>query len=488
MNPPSQTQHNKILITTAIDYTNDVVHVGHAYQKILADCLARFARFYVGKENTFFLTGTDEHGTTNEKAAKDRGLSPQEHVDDISQKDREQLAALNISFNRFIRTTDKDHVSFAADFLTKAYENGDIYKGEYVGYYCEGCESHKTLSELTEDKQCPLHKTRKIQEVSEENYFFKWSKYAPFLKSLIQDNSRFVLPEGKRKEMLAFLDTGLQDIPVSRPISKVSWGIPVPWDDQQTIYVWFDALVNYFTAANPIGFWDDDTEIIHILGKDNSRWHALLWPAMLKSAGYRVPDTIYVHGFINLNGQKISKSLGNIIRPLELVTQYGVDSIRYYFLKHGPIIEDVNISYEHLKEVYNADLANGLGNTVARIATLANKSTLKFTFNEQKVENEVQNFYKEHNPFYEGFRVDLILQQIWKRLAALNSELNTSEPWTKLNQSDKTSLQNILQYEVDEVRIISKLIAPYLPVTSEKILKQFANESIEVQDNLFPRM
>jgi len=367
----------KFFITTAIDYTNDVIHIGHAYQKILADTLARYYRLKIGKENTYFLTGTDEYGTTNQKAAEKAELSPKEYVDGISSKNKEQIDYLNISYDRFIRTTDADHKEQVINFYKKSLENGDIYKDSYEGLYCEGCESYKTLTELNEEGECLLHPTRKIQKIQEENYFFKWSKYSDFLLDLLKDET-FVLPEGKCKEMIAFVEQGLKDLPVTRPKYKVSWGIEAPNDTEHVLYVWFDALVNYFTAGKPLGFWEDDTKIVHILGKDNARWHALLWPAMLKSAGYRVPSTIYVHGFINLNGEKISKSRGNVIRPSDLVRDFGVDAVRYYFLKQGPIVEDVDISIDQLKEVYNSDLANGLGNTVSRIAKLAERSNLEF--------------------------------------------------------------------------------------------------------------
>src|SRR3989344_6618525 len=362
---------NKYYVTTAIDYTNNVIHIGHAYQKILADVLARYHR-QIG-DKTFFLTGTDEHGTTNEQAAKAAGKDPQTFVDEISAKDREQIDSLNINYDRFIRTTDPDHKKLVKEFYLKVKKNGDIYKGVYKGLYCVGCESYKTDSEIIDGK-CPLHPTRELQQIEEENYFFAWSKYEDFLRKLIKKNPGFVQPEARRNEMLAFLDQGLRDIAISRQKDKVSWGIPIPDDPEHVNYVWFDALINYVSGAPD--FWPAD---VHILGKDNVRWHALLWPAMLKSAGYKLPKTIYGHGFINLNGEKISKSRGNVIRPNELVKEFGVDGVRYYFIRFGPWVEDVDISVEHLREVYNADLANGLGNTVARIAKLAEKSGLEFT-------------------------------------------------------------------------------------------------------------
>ncbi|KKS16416.1 MAG: Methionyl-tRNA synthetase [candidate division WWE3 bacterium GW2011_GWC1_41_7] len=470
----------KTLITTAIDYTNDVIHIGHAYQKILADCLARYERLRKGEDNVYFLTGTDEYGTTNEKAAIRNEVTPAEHVEEISQLDKEQLSALNISYDRFIRTTDEDHIRTAQEFFQKAVDNGDIYKGIYVGLYCEGCEAYKTLSELNESGQCLLHQTRQIQKLEEENYFFRWSKYTDFLWDLL-NKPGFVLPEGKRKEMLAFVEQGISDIPVTRPKYKVSWGIDAPNDPDHVIYVWFDALINYYTAGVQNGFWDEDTRIVHILGKDNARWHALLWPAMLKSVGLRIPDTVYVHGFINLNGEKISKSRGNVILPSDLVEKFGADAVRYYFLKHGPISEDVNVSENRLKEVYNADLANGLGNTVARIAKLAERSGLSFPV----TENDVVGWGEEWAKPFTEFRVDLVLHNIWSELADLNKHINENEPW-KITGKDK--LQEVLDYEVNGLRKISNKIIPFIPNSAKAISEQVNVSMIKSGSVLFPRI
>lgn len=473
-------KYKKVLITAAIDYTNDIIHIGQAYQKVLADCLARYYRRLVGDKNVYFLIGTDEYGSTNQKAAEERGLPPKDHVDEISAKDREQLDVLNVSYSRFIRTTDADHWEVAREVFSRVLKNGDIYKGKYAGLYCEGCEAYKTLSELNEQGQCLLHPTIQIKKVEEENYFFRWSRYAGFLKKLL-GNPGFVLPEGKRKEMAAFIENGISDIPVTRPKYKVSWGIDVPNDPDQVIYVWFDALINYYTAGSGSGFWDEETKIIHFLGKDNARWHTLLWPAMLKSAGLKLPDTIYVHGFINLKGEKISKSRGNVIRPAELVGKFGVDAVRYYFLKHGPIVEEVDISLENIKDVYNSDLANGLGNTVARLAKLAEKSGLVFgSFaNSKGIWSE-----KWAEPFKE-FRVDLVLQNIWRKLSDLDKHINDNEPW---KITEKAKLQGVLDYEVNELRSIAEIIEPFIPVTANVIAEQFGNEKITSGKALFPRL
>jgi len=470
----------KTYITTAIDYTNDVIHIGQAYEKILADCYARYERLKIGPDKVGFTTGTDEHGTTNEKAAKERKLDPLDHVTEVSKADQKEIDALNVSYDRWFRTTDKDHKKIAAEFFKKSFDAGDIYKGTYEGLYCEGCEAYKTLTELNEEDQCPLHTTREIQKYEEENYFFKWSKYTDFLKELVGSDT-FVLPEGKRKEMLSFLEQGIQDIPVTRPKFKLPWGITCPIDEDQVIYVWFDALINYVTFGTQNGYWDDDTKIVHFVGKDIARWHTLLWPAMLKSAGYRIPNTVYVHGFINLEGEKISKSKGNVIQPSELVTKYGTDAVRYYFLKYGPITEDVNISISHLEDVYNGELANGLGNTVSRIATLAEKSGLDFgvASDEDVFDNNV------FGSLVNEFRPDKTIHAIWKLLGDLDKHINENEPW---NVKDEDKLKEILEHEVEQIRLVAKLIEPFIPETSTKIWEQFKGGKVKVEKGLFPRL
>lgn len=460
----------KYYVTTAIDYTNDVIHIGHAYQKIMADVLARYHRL-VG-EKTFFLTGTDEHGGTSEQAAKAAGKPVRKFVDEIAKKDQEQLDALKLSYDRFIRTTDEDHTRLVKDFYLKVKANGDIYKAEYKGFYCTGCEAYKRLTEISDGK-CPLHPTRKLEEIKEENYFFKWSKYADFLKKHILENPDFIKPESQKKNMLGFLEQGLEDIAISRPKSKVSWGIEVPDDPEQTIYVWFDALINYISGAPK--FWPAD---IHILGKDNVRWHALLWPAMLKSAGYELPKTIYGHGFITLNGEKISKSRGNIIRPTDLVKQFGVDGVRYYFIRYGPWLEDTDISLERFKDVYNGELANGLGNLVARVAKLCEKAKVGNLSQTGLFDKEVAKTFASCNP-------DKAIGQIFSKIRQIDQNISKEEPWTI---SDNKKLAEVIKVHAQEILDISYLLKPFLPDTAAKIEKQFAAQKIVADEPLFPRI
>ncbi len=460
----------KFYITTAIDYANDVVHIGHSYQKMLADVLARYHRLIGDK--TFFLTGTDEHGQKVEESARDKGVDPKIFVDEIASKNKEQWKNLNISYDKFIRTTDKDHKKFAQEFYLKSKENGDIYLGKYEGLYCQGCESFIEKSELVNGK-CPFHPTREPQTVSEKNYFFRLSKYQKFLEEHIKKNPNFVIPENRRNEVLKFIKSGLKDFSVSR--RDVRWGIPVPDDSKHTIYVWFDALLNYLTYGVEQNCWPAD---VHILGKDNIRFHAIYWPAMLKSAGYKLPKTILVHEFMSLNGQKISKSLGNIIKPSGLVKKYGTDAIRYYFIRYGPARDDVDISIEKIEKVYQADLANGLGNLVARVAGLSKNFQFSI-FNFQK-----SNFSKAVKKHIENYELNLALETIWKEIKKADVLINEKEVWNLKGKEKETVLAEL----VNKIRQIAYDLKPFLPKTSEKIEKQYAGATIKTTKPLFPRL
>lgn len=459
----------KYYITTAIDYTNDVIHIGHAYQKLLADVLARYHR-QIG-DKTYFLTGTDEHGQKVEKSAREKGIEPKRFVDQIAKEDKKQWDKLNISYDRFLRTTDIDHIKFSQDFYLKAKARGDIYKAKYEGFYCEGCESFKEASELIEEK-CEFHPNKDIQKIVEENYFFALSKYQKFLENYIKKHPEFIWPDSKRKEILSFIKSGLKDFSISR--QSVTWGIPVPDDPTHTIYVWFDALINYLTYGAKEGCWPAD---VHVLGKDNQRFHAIYWPAMLKSAGFKLPKTILVHDFISLNGQKVSKSLGNAILPTELIEKFGVDGVRYYFLRYGPLTNDVDITLKKIKSIYNADLANGLGNLVSRVAKLCEKSGFVFKSKQTKLYPEVIKSLEE-------FRFDNALKFIWDKITLVDQEINKAEPW-KLEGKE---LQNALQYYLNQIAEIALNLKSFLPETTTKIAKIFGGIKIKMADPLFPRI
>jgi len=469
----------KYYVTTAIDYANDVIHIGHAYQKIISDVLARYHRLIGDK--TYFLTGTDEHGQKVEKSAKEKGINPKEFVDKIAAEDKKQWDGLNISYDRFIRTTDEDHIKFAQKFYLKAKANGDIYKKKYEGLYCEGCESFKEEPELIDGK-CEFHPNKELQRVSEENYFFALSKYQKFLEDLLEKHPEFVWPDSKRNEILSFIKSGLKDFSISR--QNVSWGIPVPDDPSHTIYVWFDALINYLTYGEEEKCWPAD---VHVLGKDNQRFHAIFWPAMLKSAGYELPKTILVHDFISLNGKKVSKSLGNVILPSELTKKYGVDGTRYYFLRYGPLTNDVDITLEKITEVYNADLANGLGNLVSRVAKMA-ESTSGYYYEADKETNT--SLFNDVETEINKYQFDNALSLIWGAIKGTDEYLSRERPWVKdlSDENQKLSKFTNLNTAIENILEISFCLRPFLPATAEKIEKQFKGPKIVSAAPLFPRL
>ncbi len=462
----------KYIITTAIDYTNDVIHLGHAYQKVLADTYTRFLRQTKGSENVRFVTGTDEFGQKVEKEAKSKGIETKKFVDEISKLDQKEQDSLHISYERFIRTTDEDHQKTAQEFFKKSFDNGFIYEGDFEGKYCEGCEEYKTEKNLVEGK-CPLHPNKEIIVTTEKNYFFKWSYFKEFLKKHFDENSEFVLPKSKFNEMYAMIDE-IEDIPVTRRKENLNWGIECPIDSGHVIYVWFDALINYYTFAK--NEWNnEDTKIVHFLGKDNAKFHALLWPAMLKSVDLKIPNTIYVNSFLSLNGHKISKSLGNIIRPTELVEKYGVDAIRYYLLKFGPIVDDSDFSESHLIDIYNGELANGIGNTISRVFALAKKNEITF----EKPTSISISFGSE----FENFRPDRVIENIFEKISEINKDINSKEVW---KIQDKKEMTKIIREYLSELYFITVNLKAFIPDTCEKILNSFEN-NFNVT-NFFPRI
>ncbi|MDD3998474.1 MAG: methionine--tRNA ligase, partial [Candidatus Shapirobacteria bacterium] len=357
----------KFYVTTPIYYINDIPHIGHTCTTIAADIIARLHR--QNGEEVFFLTGTDEHGQKVAECAQEEGISPKEYCDKIAPRFSEAWKSLNISHDFFIRTTDPRHEKIVKKLMQKIYDRGDVYKAKYEGWYCIGCEKFLTETDLV-DGHCPLHPTEKTVKKSEENWFFKLSKYIPQIINLIEDDKcNYVFPGSKKTEVLAKLKAGVNDISLSR--ESVSWGIPLPWDKTQTIYVWFDALINYYSATqfleNKKDFWPAN---LHILGKEIMWFHNVIWQAMLLSAEIEIPKKTYTHSFYMIDGQKMSKSLGNVISPGQLVDLFGVDGTRYLIARSFPSDNDSDVGIERFKEKYNADLANNLGNLVSRICKL----------------------------------------------------------------------------------------------------------------------
>lgn len=473
----------KFYITTPIYYANGLPHIGHFLTTTIADALARYYRLQLGKENVYFTTGLDEHGTTVEQAATKDGYKLdnfQAYVDKRVEQWKTPYEKTNISYDYFARTTHPEHKKFAQDFIRKMKANGDVYQSTYQGKYCNGCEKFLTLSDLNEDGCCPLHRPDQVVEVQEDNYFFKLSKYEKQIKELIQKDSIKIVPETKKNEILARLEQGIDDVSISRPKEKVSWGVEFPDDNDQTVYVWVEALLNYASSLeinNKQEFWP---YTVHLVGKDINWFHNVIWPAMLLSAGRELYKESFVHGFLNISGQKISKSLGNLITPDELVEKYGADGARYLILSNLPYKNDTDITWELLTEKYNADLANGLGNTVARITKLAQNSGL--AFNETTIEKDI---WDSISGYFEEYQVHKAIEIIWQKLSQLDKHINENEPW---GIKDQERLHEILQYEIDELRKIAVLVEPILPQTSQKLQEELAAKSLRSGASLFPRL
>jgi len=444
---------NKFYITTAIDYVNAEPHIGHAYQKIIADALAKWNKLQ-GKD-VFFLTGTDEHGQKIALTAKENKKTEKQFVDDMAKKFIEAWKVLGIDYDRFIRTTDKDHKEFVQDFVKKIEK--DIYKGTYEGYYCVGCEEYKTERDLI-NGCCPYHPNKKIEIIKEETYFFKLGNYQKQLLELYKKNSEFILPEERRNEIINRVKEGLKDLSITR--TNFDWGIEFPLDKKHVIYVWFDALLNYLSGAGKKQeYWPAD---LHLLGKDNGWFHAVIWPAMLLSAGEKLPKTVFIHGFLTFNNKKISKSLGNVISPKFLAEKYTSDVVRYYVARNFVFGGDGDFSEEKLVERNNNELANKLGNLVSRVSTLAEKYGI------EKCENKLLKKLKlkEIKGLIDNYEIDKALNLIFEFIDACNEYVQERKPW-------ETKDAGVLYELADSIKAISILLFPFIPETSEKIAKVF---------------
>ncbi len=465
----------KFYITTPIYYANDKPHVGHAYTTISADILARYWRRKLGVENVFFLTGTDEHGQKIADSAKVAQKSPKEYVDSLVPRFQDAWKALNIEPDIFMRTTSRGHIEYVQDFLNILHANGDIYKDTYEGFYCVGCESYKTETEIIDGK-CPLHSNLVLEERSEENYFFALTKYVPQVVSAIESGELKVLPKKRKNEVLSRLKSeDLRDLSISRP--GLEWGIPVPWDESHTVYVWAEALLNYASALSikeVPSFWSPD---VQLLGKEILWFHSAIWPAMLLAAGKDLPKTIFAHGWFTFDGQKMSKTLGNVIDPVELVDEWGTDATRYFIISAVKFGEDGDLQVSKFTDLYNGDLANSLGNLLQRIIKLSQKADLKIEPQETE--------FKEVNLAIEQLKLDEGLKIIWDEVRALNKLIEDTKPWELIGDASK--LEKLNDVSTTCYRSLEKIasgLAPYLPETSDKILAQLKAQKAEV---LFPK-
>ena len=478
---------SKIYITTAIPYANADPHIGHALEFLYTDVMARYQSL-LGKD-VYFLTGTDEHGQKMLHTAKEAGQPVEEFASEKSAKYQLLADQWNISNNDFIRTTEERHVKSAQEFWKKSLASGDIYKKNYSGLYCVGCEAFKTEKDLADGK-CPDHHIAP-ETVSEENYFFKLSKYQEPLEFLFANNPDFVYPEHRYKEMKNILKSGLEDVSISRNKEKLPWGVPVPEDDAQVMYVWFDALTNYITA---LGWESADDKLFqkywpadaHVIGKEINRFHSLLWPAMLMSASVDLPKQIAVHGWITVNGQKMSKSIGNVIDPLELVEKYPLEAVRYFLMREIQFDNDGDYSQGKFLERYNADLANGIGNLTNRILVMIEKYCDSVIPATTTVDQSIIDFLtKEIIPNYNQamnfWRFDRALESVWKFIGHCAQIISDKQPWAMAKAGKTDEVNDLLHHLCEALRHVAVMIWPIMPETSEKIFIQLGLEvSVEL--------
>ncbi|MGC8651141.1 MAG: methionine--tRNA ligase [Minisyncoccia bacterium] len=492
---------DKLFVTTAIDYVNAMPHAGHALEKIQADVFSRYYRT-LGRE-VFFLTGTDENSLKNVQSAIREGVSTETLVNKNAKRFLDLKDALELSINDFIRTTEKRHI-LGAQKLWRACEK-DIYKKSYEGLYCVGCEEFYKESELV-NGLCPEHKT-KPELVKEENYFFRLSRYQNQLKELISSDKIQIIPESRKNEVLSFIESGLEDICISRSSERAHhWGIDVPSDPSQKIWVWFDALSNYITALGYAeedqkfkDWWQNNEHTLHIIGKGILRFHAVYWPAILLSAGLNVPKQIFVHGYLTFEGEKMSKSLGNIIDPFDLVNRYGKEVVRYFFIREFSSFEDGNFSEKRIKERYNSDLAQGLGNLLSRILALGEQFQKPIPLQTNNLEDLSKDIEKVYHEQMKAFRFNEALARVWDLINTLNKYITDAKPWLSI-KNNQEQFEKDLSTLILSLGKVALLISPVMPQTSETILKELSlfssNENdwpklkvkLKISKPLFPKL
>lgn len=476
----------KFYITTPIYYPSANFHIGHCYTTIIADAIARYKR--LTGYDVFYLTGTDEHGLKIQKKAEEVGVTPQEYVDEIVGNAKDLWKSLNISYDKFIRTTDKEHVECVQKIFKKLYDQGDIYKGEYKGLYCTPCESFWTETQLVDGK-CP-DCGRDVNEVSEEAYFFRLSKYQDRLIKFYDEHPTFIEPESRKNEMLNnFIKPGLDDLCVSR--TTFNWGVPVTFDDKHVVYVWIDALSNYISALGYLS--DDDTLFkkywpanLHIVGKEIVRFHTIIWPIMLMALDLPLPEKVFGHGWLVINGGKISKSLGNYKDPREYIDSYGVDAVRYFVLREVPFGSDGSFSEEALINRTNGDLANVLGNLVNRTIGMANKyfdGVINNTFVNEEIDNNLINeatqLYSVVDGYMENLEVSKAITCIFDLLRNCNKYIDETMPWILAkDEAKKDRLATVLYNLIECIRISTVLLQAFIPDTCKKIFEQINTNNI----------
>lgn len=476
---------NKFYVTTSIPYVNAEPHIGFGLEILLADVLARYHRQM--NEKVLFSTGTDEHGGKIKEKSAELGVSPQEYADQVSEKFRQLNKTLNISEDRFIRTTHPAHEKAAQEIWRRLSDH--IYKGSYSGLYCTGCEEFVTEKTANQNQgNCPNHQ-KPYQKLEEENYFFRLSSFNDQVKNTISDGSFRIVPDTKKNEILSVLNEGLEDISISRPKSQLDWGIAVPGDDSQVMYVWFEALMNYITVLGYpdqpdfAEFWPADVQVV---GKDILRFHAAIWPAMLLGLGLPLPKALYVHGFINVDGQKMSKSIGNVISPADVVNKYGVDAFRYFFLRHIPSYDDGDFSWAKMERAYNNELGNELGNLVHRVANMAVRYLQGVIGDTPGPEHDIAQYHEAIS----NCRFDKAIEEAWLQVRGLNQYIDEQKPWLLAKKQEEFDhLREVLAYAASCLIEIADLLTPFMPQTGEKIKALFSPGYIKgIPEPLFPKI
>lgn len=471
----------KYCVTTPIYYVNDKPHLGHAYTTLCADVLARYHR--LKGDEVFFLTGTDEHGAKVQQSAEKAGMTPQEFVDMNAAKFKETWSSLNITNDYFIRTSESGHEHVVKDLFQKLRDNNYIYEKDYEGLYCIGCEKFLQEDDLVEGK-CPFHPKDEPVNHKEKNYFFKLSapELTSYLLKIIENNEFEIYPEGRKNEVLGKIKKGLEDVSVSR--AGVTWGVAVPWDKTQTIYVWVDALINYYSATvftkEGVGYWPAN---LHLMAKDILWFHAIIWPAMLKAADLPLPKKIAAHGFFTVDGQKMSKSIGNVIDPNDLIKEFGVEATRYLVMAELPFASDGDVSLARFKQRYQSDLANGVGNTFSRLTNMIEKYGIVWP--EMSVKEEVK---KEIEQFVESLAFNDWLSYLGSRLKLIDQAIEQNAPWQMYKDGKVEEVQKLLGVCTDQLKVIAFYLQPVMPESAAKVYQVLSQEKITKAEPLFPRL
>ena len=467
-------------VTTPIYYVNAAPHLGHAYSTIGADILARHHR--QRGEEVFFLTGTDEHGEPVALAAEREGVTPKELADRNARRFEDLMPRINASNDFFIRTSDPRHKQRVQDFMQRVYDNGHVYKGLYEGWYCPRCADFKSESEIAEGNTCPIHRIP-LDHEQEENWFFRLSTFQAPLEQLYAQQDDFVLPRQRFNEARSFITGGLNDISLSR--AKISWGVDVPWDPEHVFYVWFDALLNYYTALS-FGAGDSDrTEELwpcdlHVMGKDILKFHAVIWPAMLLAAGVALPRHLFIHGYLLLDGEKMSKSLGNVLDPFEVMDRYGTDALRYYCFREVSFGQDGAVSTAGFESRYETELANDYGNLASRTLAMIVRyrdGQVPFADADPALAPDFDGIAEEISELLDRAEITQALERIWQRVRRLNRYVEEQAPWQLAKDSAQADrLDTVLRSLADGLRVVTVLLHPYMPETTERLMRALAQE------------